>query len=141
MPYREKTSWLSLIAIVATFGPYFVVTGAGWVPDAPLPNLTQMGMFATAAVVQMLILGGGYLYLARATPGEARMPPDERDREIMYRARTIAYYVLISGTIVVGCVMPFVSTGWKIVNATVFMIALAEVVQYGLIIGSYRWQA
>ena len=33
----------------------------------------------TAAVVQMLILAAGHLYLRHGAPDEARMPPDERD--------------------------------------------------------------
>ena len=140
MPYREKTAWLSLLAILVTFGPYFAIVGAGMIPEAALPNLRQLGLFAVTTIVQMLIIAGGTIYLGRATPDEARMPPDERDRAIMYRARNYSYYVLISGTILVGCVMPFVAGGWKIVNATVLMIVLAELVHYSLVITAYRKQ-
>jgi len=43
--------------------------------------------------------------------------------------------------ILVGCVMPFNSGGWKIVNAALFMIVAAEVVHYGVAAVSYRRQA
>ncbi len=139
MPYREKTAWLSLIAMAVTFGPYFTVT-ANSIPQA-LPNLRQLGLFAIAAMVQMLILGIGHLYLGRRSPQDARTPPDERDRTIMRRSISSAYYVLIAGMILVGCVMPFRSSGWTIINAALFMIVAAEVVHYSVVVFSYRRQA
>jgi hypothetical protein len=140
VPYREKTAWLSLTAMAVTFGPYFTIVAMRSLPGA-LPNLRQLGLFAVAAIAQMLILGAGHLYLRRGTPQDARTPPDERDRAIMRRSISSAYYVLIVGMILVGCVMPFNSSGWKIINAALFMIVAAEVVHYGVVVVSYRRQA
>jgi hypothetical protein len=105
-----------------------------------LPNLRQLGLFAIAAVVQMAILGVGHLYLRHGSPGEAHTPPDERDVAIMRRSISLAYYVLIGGMILVGCVMPFNSSGWTIVNAALLMIVLAELIHYGVVVVSYRRQ-
>ena len=138
MPYREKTAWLSLIAMVLTFGPYFAITAGS---PAAVPNLRQLGLFAVAVFVQMIIQIAGHLYLRLESPEEARTPPDERDRAIMQRSISFAYYVLISGTILVGCVMPFHAQGWTIINAMLVMIVAAEVVHYGVIVFSYRRQA
>ena len=80
MPYREKTAWLSLLAMVVTFGPYFTIMAMRSGPSEPMPNLRQLGLFAVIAIVQMLILGIGHLYLRRQSVPEARMPPDERDQ-------------------------------------------------------------
>jgi hypothetical protein len=88
----------------------------------------------------MLILGIGHVCLGAISPQEARTPPDERDRAIMSRSVSSAYYGLIAGMIMVGCVMPFNSRGWTIVNAALFMIVAAEVVHYGMIVVSYRRQ-
>lgn len=140
MPYREKIAWLTLIAIVVTFGPYFVYVRLS-PPGEALPNLRQLGLYAVAAIAQMLILGVGHLLVRRGAPEDARMPLDERDRAIMNRSMKTAYYVLISGMILVGCVMPFVSTGWSLVNAALFMIAVAEVVRHSIIVFSYRRHA
>ena len=140
MSYREKTAWLSLIAMAVTFGPYFTIVAMRSLPEA-LPNLRQLGLFAVAAIAQMLILGAGHLYLRRGSPQDARTPPDERDRAIMGRSISSAYYVLIGGMIVVGCVMPFSSNGWSIINAALVMIVAAEVVHYGVVVFSYRRQA
>lgn len=141
MPYREKTAWLSLIAIVVTFGPYFTMTAARSHPGEAMPNLRQLELFAITAIVQMLILGVGHLYLRRGWPKRERMPLDEREQTIMRRSVNSAYYVLISGMILVGCVMPFNSSGWGIINAALFMIIAAEVVRYGVVVFSYRRQA
>ena len=140
MPYREKTAWLSLIAMAAAFGPYFTIVARRSLPGA-LPDLRQLGLLAVAAVLQMLILGAGHLYLRRGAPQDARTPPDERDRAIMRRSISSAYYVLIAGMILVGCVMPFSSSGWSIVHAALVMIVAAEVVHYGVVVLSYRRQA
>jgi hypothetical protein len=141
MPYREKIAWLSLIAMVVTFGPYFAIVKAGVFHDDALPDLRQLGLYGVTAVVQMIILGVGHLYLRHRSPEEARTPPDERDRAIKYRSMSVAYGVLIAGMILVGVVMPFESAGWTIVNAALFMIVAAEIVHYGVVVASYRRQA
>ena len=88
----------------------------------------------------MLMLGVGHLYLRRGSPVEARTPPDERDLAIMRRSVDSAYYVLIAGMILVGCVMPFRSGGWTIINAALAMIILAEIVHYTVVVSCYRRQ-
>ena len=141
MPYREKTAWLALLAMAVTFGPYFTMTAARFPASEPMPDLRQLGLFAVTAIVEMLILGAGHLYLRRRSTQEDRMPLDERDQTIMRRSVSSAYYVLIAGMILVGCVMPFNSNGWSIINAALFMIVAAEVVHYGVVVFSYRRQA
>ncbi len=86
VPYREKTAWLSLIAMAVTFGPYFAIVAANPVRSGEVPDLRQLGLFAIATIVQMLILGAGHLYLKKTSPRDAGMPPDERDRAIMRRS-------------------------------------------------------
>ena len=141
MPYREKTAWLSLIAMAVAFVPYFAIVLTSSHSRPAVPSLRQLGLFAAAAVVQMTILGIGHLYLNHGSPDEAHTPPDERDVAIMRRSISFAYYVLIGGMILVGCVMPFNSSGWTIINAALVMIVLAEVVHYGVVVVGYRRQA
>lgn len=141
MPYREKTAWLALLAMALTVVPYLVIVATSTHPAAPMPDLNQLGLYARAALAQMVLLGLGHLYLRRSAPDEARIPPDERDRAIISRSMKAAYYVLVTGMILVGVVMPFNSGGWTIVNAAIFMIIAAEIVHYGVIVASYRRQA
>jgi hypothetical protein len=141
MAYREKIAWLSLFAMAVTFGPYFASSAGASRLNGHGPNLRQLELYAVAAVLQMLILGGGRLWLRRQAGGEAGAAPDERDRAIDYRSIRFAYAALIAGMVLVGCVMPFQSSGWSIINAALFMIVAAEVVHYGVVVFSYRRQA
>jgi hypothetical protein len=92
-------------------------------------------------MVQVVLLIAGHIVLAIREPKDTRIPPDERDRAIERRSLGLAYYALICGFILVGCVMPFTSQGWAIVNAALFMIVIAEIVHYGVAVWSYRRQA
>lgn len=141
MPYREKTAWLSLIAMVVTFGPYFTLISKHAFPSRGLPDLHQLGLLAVVVIAQVVLMGVGHLYLRLGAAQDARMPLDERDQTIMRRSVSSAYYVLIVGMILVGCVMPFNSSGWSIINAALFMIVAAEMVHYGVVVFSYRRQA
>lgn len=141
MPYREKIVWLSLFAIAVAFIPYFTYVAVTPAASEGLPNFRQLILYAIAAGVQVAILLTGRMWLAAQSPEDARIPPDERDRVIRQKAIQIAYFVLIGGTIIAGVVMPFYASGWEIVNAALFMIVLAEVVNYSIAAVSYRRQA
>jgi hypothetical protein len=139
MPYREKLAWLSLTAMAFTFGPYFAIAGRGSAMDKPMPNLHLLWLYAIAAGVQVVIQGFGRLWLRHKERLEGGLqPPDERDRAIEHRSVRAAYSVLIAGMILVGCVMPFSTGGWRIVNAALAMIVAAEVVHYSTVVFSYR---
>ena len=138
MSHREKVAWLSLIAMAVTFVPYFALMASGTLPLRPMPDLTRMGYFALTTIVQAILLVAGHVALRLTAPDDARAPADERDSAIARKSVSAAYYVLMVGMIVVGCVMPFLHKGWDIVNAAIFMIVLAEVVHYGIAAVSYR---
>ena len=137
MPYREKVTWLTLIAQVATLGPYLAIMAIA-PPTAPMPDYQPLTLFAFATVAQMLILGAGHVWLRIRSPEDARVPADERDRAIARRALGAAYYTLLVGMILVGIVMPFRSSGWTIINAAIAAILVAEVVHHGVTVWSYR---
>jgi hypothetical protein len=141
MSYREKIAWLSLIAMAVAYGPYFEFVAKGPGSWEPFPHLHPLGLFALVSIVRMLILGAGYLYLRFSSSRKDRPPLDERDRAIENRSISAAYYVLLAGMILVGCFLPFSSTGWTIVNAAIFWMVAAEVVHYGVVVASYRAQA
>ncbi len=140
--HREKVAWLSLLAMAVAFVPYFI-----WMtidpPAAAMPDFGTMRLFAGAVVVQVVILVIGHAWLRWRSPDDARAAADERDRAIEFRSRRAAYYVLISGVVLVGCVMPFTSGGWRLINASIAAIVLAEVVHYSLTVWGYRrgWHA
>jgi len=141
MPYREKTAWLMLVAIAVTFGPYFAYVATSLDPAVPMPNFRLLGLYAIAAVGQVIIIGIGHLVLRLRNPDEARTPLDERDRAIKSRSISVSYYIMMFGMILVGIIMPFLASGWEIVNPAIATITIAEVVGYCITIGSYRKQA
>ena len=58
------------------------------------------------------------------------------------RQRGVAFWIAIALVmILVGVVMPFNESGWAITNAALFMIIVAEVVYYGIVVFSYRRHA
>ena len=107
-------------------------------PRERLPDLGTMGWFALTVGCQAVILAVGHGVLRWRHAADARAPADERDRAISRRSLGAAYYVLIAGVILVGCVMPFQSAGWRLINAAVAAIVLAEVVRYGVAAYCYR---
>jgi hypothetical protein len=139
MAYREKVAWLSLGAIAVAFVPYFTIVALRTQNQTAL--IPQLELYTIAVAVQLLVLAAGYWFLRRQSPSDAAMPPDERDVAIAHRSTTVAYYVLMAGTIVVGCIMPFSNRGFAIVNAAFFAIIVAQVVRYSVAAASYRRQA
>lgn len=137
MSHRERVAWLSAIAVCITLGPYLA-----WMaispPTEPLPDLGTMGLFAIAATTQMLLLAGGHLWLRLRWPADAGAPIDERDRAIALRAVRSAYYILIAGMIIVGCVLPFTTGGWQLINTAIAVLAAVQCVHYGIVIWCYR---
>lgn len=137
MAFREKIAWLCLTAMVLAYGAYFTLAA----------QLAAQGVDRTPAFIALLgvVLGAQALVvivasiaMALQSRREAQAPADERDRAIARRGAASAYYVLLIGMILVGCVMPFRDRGWVIINAALFMLALAEIVRYAIIVASYR---
>jgi hypothetical protein len=142
MAAREQFAWLWLTALVVVYSVYFA-TVAFMQSHGGIAFLAEFGLLSAAALAQVIILGVGHVLMRSRRDARFRAKPDERDRAIEHRATTIAYYILIAGTIVVGCVMPFTSSGWEIVRAAVLAIVIAEIVHQALVVRAYRsgWQA
>jgi membrane protein YqaA with SNARE-associated domain len=138
MPYREKLAWLSLVGMAVCYGPYFAATHQSPLLNQPLPNLELMTLFAAAAGGNAVWVLLGRLLVNVKTPRDERAVADERDRAVDRRASTVAYYVLIGLALCVGCVLPFTTTGWHIVNSMVASVVIAETVRYAAIVLGYR---
>lgn len=141
MPFREKFAWLSLAALAVAYVPYFAVVASGTYDDAPAPNFPLLILLAAVSVLRCVILGGGWLILRARAPEDARMPPDERDIAISRRAMTSGYYMLTAGMILVGGIMPFTETAWKVANSAILMLVLSEALVHAVTVSSYRRQA
>lgn len=131
----EKRAWLTLWSQCPPYLVYFLIQGAwpGWLTTFQ----QRIACLAVVASVHAVAYVTGLLWMKRQERGE-QLLLDERDRAIDARATRIAYFVMLTGLIVVGVVMPFSDTGWKITNAALFAIVLAETVRHALIAMGYR---
>lgn len=135
---RERFAWVWLVSLVVVLGSYLlaVAVAPGWFES--LGQARRIGVLAIPlgllGVIALATHGLAWLRRREREVGE----PDERDRAIEHRASHAAYHVLMAGMIIVGCVMPFSDSGWKLVHAALFFIALAELTHSGLILSGYR---
>lgn len=127
---REQFAWVWLVTMIVTYAAYF--TAVATVGETTFA--TQIALFAATTIVQVIAAASAMIALRRRTGPEK----DERDRAIQHRASSVAYGILIVGMILVGCLMPFSHSGWRLFHAAVLTIAIAEIVRHGLIVAMYR---
>jgi len=100
LSFHEKSLWLMLVSLLAVFGFYFAVA----LPSAQvmganvLPN--QVGLFAAAIVVLVVMQVVGHVVIALV---DRRTATDERDRLIELKGTRNASYVLASGVFFALC--------------------------------------
>lgn len=135
MPAKEQFAWVWLSTMLVTYAAYF--TSVFTIGETTA--LTQIGLFAATTVVQVLVIGTVSAVIAVRHKGGPKS--DERDQLIDQRATRAAYQLLICAMIVVGCLMPFNNSGWRIFHAAVFSIAVSEIVRHGLMVSMYRRSA
>lgn len=136
MTYTEKTNWLTLATMVAAYSLYFGLIIAGH--PAGSDRFAMLWLFGTIAATQAVVVIIGYIWLAIAARRLPRPRVDERDHAIAARGAKAAYYVLLTGMIVVGVIMPFADPPIHIVNTALFAIVIAELIRSIVIVTSYR---
>lgn len=136
MTYKEKASWLMLVAMVLAYSLYFGLIIAGHPAGTSL--FAMLWLFGTIAATQAVVVIIGCIWLAIEARKLPRARIDERDRGIAARGTAISYHVLLIAMSVVGVVMPFTEPAIKIVNTALFGIVLAELVGLIVVVTSYR---
>lgn len=135
MSSLQKRAWLALWSMCPVYCIYFAIQIG--LPNLLTTMLERIGLLALIASIHAMAYVGGLLVIKRREAGEPFLE-DERDRAIDGRATRTAYFVLLTGLIVVGVVMPFNNDGWKLVNSALFFIVLSEAARYALILIGYR---
>ena len=131
----ERRAVLALWGLCPTYLVYFAlqIAAPGWFTGL-IPRLSGLAAVTlTSAAINIV----GLLAFGLRERGQGPFA-DERDRAIDTRATRSAYFVLLTGVVVVGMVMPFSHGGWAIVNAALLAIVLAELVRNVLIVLGYR---
>lgn len=95
MPFREKSAWITLVVMLATFGVFFFLLGHGLIPPGMMS--LHVLLLTTAAFIALQVV----LHLANAAlaPKDAKVPVDERERLIGLKSTRNAYIALIIGMI------------------------------------------
>ncbi|KRA84689.1 hypothetical protein ASD76_08735 [Altererythrobacter sp. Root672] len=136
LPLHEKRAWLALTSSVVVYGSYFTIIAQ--LPPSEQDTLYMLVLFAVATVSHGLIMAVGTALLTLRNRAEAKERPDERDRALSRGAATVAYFVLMAEMIVVGVVMPFNSSGWRITTAALLALVVSEIVRHAVTIANYR---
>jgi len=167
MPAKEQFAWVWLSTMLVTYAAYFTsvftigettaLTQIGLFAATTVVQVLVIGTVSAViavrhkggpqsderdqlidqtTVVQVLVIGTVSAVIAVRHKGGPQS--DERDQLIDQRATRAAYQLLICGMIVVGCLMPFNNSGWRIFHAAVFSIAVSEIVRHGLMVSMYR---
>ncbi|MGN6512582.1 MAG: hypothetical protein ACTHKZ_03290 [Lysobacteraceae bacterium] len=138
MPVLEKRAWITVWAMCPAYLVYFVIVAA--YPQLTPTPLSKFGLLAVIACIHAAGYIGGELVVRRQHRGES-LDGDERDHAIDARATRAAYFMLLTGMILCGMVMPFTDSGWKVANAALFFIVLSETLRVVLTLRAYHPRA
>ncbi len=134
MSFREKSSWVALIANLIVWGWYFTE-----ILNAPSPEEARMfwklvGVILATIVVHIAAIST----IAILDPNEASGSLDERERAIERFASARAYEWLSFGLVVALGTSLYHWDIFIAVNAVLFAFILAEAIRYILEIRGYR---
>jgi len=136
MPFREKSTWISLLSISLIYAVYFwSVVHAG--PHAGFHFGSLLATVIALIVVQIVL----HVVIAIAAPKEAKAPRDEREKLIELKATRIAYSGLAT-SIAFACF--FGALDPPIVfntNALLFILVSSELLRTSCQIIQYRRSA
>jgi hypothetical protein len=135
MSFREKSAWITLVAILLVSAMYVLHVGHVF-------HSSRWALFAIAASVATFVLIEvvAWLVLRLRNPTEARTPKDELEKLIELKALRIAAYVYFAGSfIAIFITLHLQGARAHVVGASVLLaFIVAEVVNYAARIIYYR---
>jgi hypothetical protein len=136
MSFREKSTWISFVLLLALSIAYF------WnftlmLMDRPHSDVL-FPLLVLAFVVGQLILQAA---IAIRSPREARAPKDERERLIDLKATRVAFLVLMTGAFTSVGTMHLRVNRFEMGQFTLLAIVVAELVLLGTRLVLYRRDA
>ena len=137
MAFREKMAWFTLIGFILTYAVYFGIAAPS-VAFGRDNMLDIVWTFGPVAAAHGLISMIGSATIAIAARRDARNIADERDRAIDRKAISVAYYVMLVGVLIVGVAGPFTMQPYQIVNLSLAVIVICQIIHDVLVIVGYR---
>ena len=134
MSFREKSTWISFILLLAISIPFFFL----WIDSASTSSAASFHLFL--ALVIVFIVGEIVLHaiIAMQSPRDARAPKDERERLIDLKATRVAFFVLMTGALLVIVMVHFPVDRLEILQALLLSVVVAELTMLGARIVYYR---
>lgn len=133
--FQEKSQWVTLIAVLVSFGLYFSAT----LPGAPADIRPQTVVrFAFVVVLLVVFQVVGQVAIALR---DRRTDTDERDRLIALRGVRNGAYVLSTGVFGALCVGVFVPGNFAFTHTLLGAWVAAQLVETGSTLWMYRKEA
>ena len=134
MSFREKSTWISFILLLAISIPFFFL----WIDSGSTSSAASFHLFL--ALVIVFIVGEIVLHaiIAMQSPRDARAPKDERERLIDLKATRVAFFVLMTGALLVIVMVHFPVDRLEILQALLLSVVVAELTMLGARIVYYR---
>jgi hypothetical protein len=136
MSFREKSAWISFVLLLALATPFFVQVARIEVGAASSEGSFHFFLLLFVAfIVGEIVL---HAIIAMQSPRDARAPKDERERLIDLKAMRVAFFVLMTGAILVIVMVHFPVDRFQILQALLLAVVVAELVMLGARIFYYR---
>jgi hypothetical protein len=134
MSFREKTAWISVILLVALFGPYFGQVALAMAGKAHVHGGTQFALIAVFVTLEIVLR----LAISAQSPRDARAPRDEREDLIDMRATRTAFYILLGGVLAAIFTLHFPVSRWMLSQFVLFAVVMSELARFGGQIRMFR---
>ena len=134
MSFREKSTWISFILLLAISIPFFFF----WIDRGSTRSASSFHLFLSLVI--LFIVGEIVLHaiIAMQSPRDARAPRDERDRLIDLRATRVAFFVLMTGALLVIVMVHLPVDRLEILQALLLSVVVSELTMLGARIVYYR---
>jgi len=140
MPFREKRAWISFLTIFIVGSTYFIYLFVLAHSDDPpgFYYMAHMALIAVFAFVLLDVLLHVVLYFM--SPEDSRMPRDERELLIDFKATRIAFTVLVILSMIVAALIIHIGgADYLKGNMVIMMVVISQLVKHGMRIFYYRW--
>ena len=136
MSFREKSTWISFVLLLAISIPFFYQ----FVRIESGSTSSEGSFHLFLALVIVFIVGEIVLHaiIAMQSPRDARAPKDERERLIDLKATRVAFFVLMTGALLVIVMVHFPVDRLEILQALLLSVVVAELTMLGARIVYYR---
>jgi hypothetical protein len=133
MPFREKSAWVTLTAILLVF-----VLFALHAPQLSHPRPRDFHVLLVCIAAFVVIETVAFLVLRLRYPEDARTPIDEREQLINLKATRLAARVYVIGSFLAVLTLHHGASAVMIGYFIVLAFVIAEIVKYGVRIAYYR---